>query len=608
MKQLLKKAGAFGICAAMLLSGMIMAGAADDAAAKPQRDALAGGGLFRQGDKGIVLNDFDAASPNGVGGGIGGISDKVTIDTTDKKVGAGSLKMVGQNDVWIETNDFWGWESIEDSHMLSTLTADKMSDYVLTLWFRTNDNTSLPKTALQLGNDASYSTALIFTLDTDIVNKIPNNEWVKLEFALDGSSLKVNGQEASETEVAYENKNFNMEQLKGFRMLRKADSAPELVADDGDIVWLDDVRIIDKTLTADDYTGSLPRGDKQVVLDCNDAELAATLSFWNGDAPSHPTVNETYAKEGGKSYQLAAKAGQGNALQVPFAEAITLPAGASVYYLAVDLYVEDVSKLDVASMNWIIADEFTSEINMNWWLKSLDDGWNRIVLPLNTTTEPSLTLNHYAAAVCSGTGLTQTDGSLAFKTMQLNFPCTADTNVYLDNVQIISQFPPVSVDAAPTATADNANGVINLSWTAPEDVEVAKYSIERVIYYAADELEVADKTFEAAADATTYADKDGLESDTTYIYRISALDADGYVCATYQDVQVTTGTLPVVDDGNDDEDGDNDNQPATGDEDKDDSTDTDKVTEGGVAFPTAVFFLLAVSGAVVLLMKKRAVR
>ena len=89
-----------------------------------------------------------------------------------------------------------------------------------------------------------------------------------------------------------------------------------------------------------------------------------------------------------------------------------------------------------------------------------------------------------------------------------------------------------AVDVSPTG--------IDLSWSAPDDdgdEEITGYKIERK---EAGERNYAVIKADTRSDSTTYEDRDGIETGTTYLYRVSAINDDGQSDPSAEDTARTT--------------------------------------------------------------------
>ena len=86
----------------------------------------------------------------------------------------------------------------------------------------------------------------------------------------------------------------------------------------------------------------------------------------------------------------------------------------------------------------------------------------------------------------------------------------------------VAETPP---PAPQNLTAESTSTSVTLAWEAPDDSTVSGY---RILRKKQDEDELVVHVEDTGSVETSYTDEAGVESDTSYVYRIKAINAAGF--------------------------------------------------------------------------------
>ena len=98
----------------------------------------------------------------------------------------------------------------------------------------------------------------------------------------------------------------------------------------------------------------------------------------------------------------------------------------------------------------------------------------------------------------------------------------------------VAETPP---PAPQNLTAESTSTSVTLAWEAPDDSTVSGY---RILRKKQDEDKLVVHVEDTGSVETSYTDEAGVEPDTTYVYRIKAINAAG-LSEWSNDVRITTG-------------------------------------------------------------------
>ncbi len=245
---------------------------------------------------------------------------------------------------------------------------------------------------------------------------------------------------------------LDLAHIKKFRMENKTGS--------GYTVYLDDLYFLDKSVTvtpgASDglADAKLPEGGRSNVISAADSLTEESKWTINTENKTEGTGSVSYTFQGeevGSMASLFLSSDDGTSL-AQFKNA-------DQAYLVFDLYIEDASVVDMSQFQvqtyYNLGIGANDAMNMTWWVKNLYDGWNRLVLPFNSSVTTAKL--GYADATLHGTGATYVaDGGATMfagaNCLRLLMKMTEEATILVDNVSVYSVGADPVIDFEPKVT------------------------------------------------------------------------------------------------------------------------------------------------------------
>lgn len=433
----------------------------------------------------------------------------------DAKVGSGSIKVPAGG-------------TIQKFEM--NISAD--DTYYLSFWVKSTSATngiwhwSLPMIKIFTNGSTTNDYIAYWTSRNDLLQA---NTWTQIMLPI---TAKVDDVNAA---VVY-NGNVNLSNITGIQIDGRAD---------GDM-YIDDVKLVKAAAIQDSsWSFALPAGIKTSLDNADDKKGLVLHKTPVGGTYSGSALTgklNGFTTDGKGSYRVAFPVGN-ISLQSIFGSNFTgiELSNARKQYLTLDLYLPSKNiistdttkawegKLTVA-ISYSGGSTFNDSDCMRWKIdpSKLNDGWNRLVLPLNYTSTSVQELD-YATAERVGGGPNK-DGVFAVNQYRIAFDSAASTSdMFLDNMNII-----YTEGVAPTEITDipSTSGVtdssITIHWTKAlptANGTVGGYIITKekndVLFggWVAD----GEVIKISGADVNDYKDT-GLERDTEYRYTIKAVE------------------------------------------------------------------------------------
>lgn len=409
------------------------------------------------------------------------------------------------------------------------------STYYLSFWIYPAANTSLAGSAPFLtlsSNDTGTNNPdlnnLQYWFKEDAV--YPANTWSNVVVPL------TLGDRKNLVDVAKSNGTFDPQKINYIRFMNNT----------GVTINVDDISFSKVPATqATDWDIAYPSGTVQLFDNCDSAKADGAMTWhntptggtWNGGRTLFGMTNP-FSTDGTGSYLIYA--GGDSAIQEFWGSgqpAITLP-NSRKQYLAFDMYIQNVAKIstDTEKATWygkVIVDLAyglggMSGNGMKWEINpsALHNGWNRIILPLNFTSEAAVDLT-YAIVTRNGTGPVDANGDFAVNQFRIGLDTTTGTYMAVDNINLIYTpgVTPEEITTAPTAS-DITDGSMKLTWTAPTTATgIGGYVITRELYDPLMEEWIADGDAVKVSGASTLSTTiSGLEAETQYRFTVKAVE------------------------------------------------------------------------------------
>lgn len=474
----------------------------------------------------IPMDLCDSTVNHGVWPGAG---SSIVLDTVDKQEGTGSFLLTGAGTIMAHGSTD-AWNGFTNGAI--ALDPAKISDYTLSFWVKTNNKVSFEDTCFDIAkNESITENVQTFWLKSGLIAS--NDTWTNILIPMDTASTALVGVSGA----------FDPANINAYRIRYNGGAS--------DTLSIDNITILDSS-TIGDWSIINPTGDVTTLTDC---EGTGVITSWPAGVAVDGTVNANVS-EGSKSVKIDMVSGS-NTIEIPrdrMGRDVSFD-NTKNQYLVFDLFCADKTKIDVANMQIALgfsSGPFSDGNNMTWWIKEINDGWNRYILPLNYTAETVVSLG-YADVVRNGNGPVDGTGKKATNFFRAIIPATGATNLYLDNIQLITTtIAAITEMTAPTATATSSSLTIN--WTEAEATAngaIGGYILTRYVYDAENDLKILDISIPVTGGSTvTYTDTDGILPGTTYIYDIEAVEdttaANLNVIARYASLNIDTLAAAVA--------------------------------------------------------------
>ena len=239
-------------------------------------------------------------------------------------------------------------------------------------------------------------------------------------------------------------KTYDLSTIKEFNMGADPNSSADTPLAD---ICIDDIAVIDMTKKLTDTSVNSTEGFNDIKLPTGGrADLIYSCDKVNTSGDLTGTLSTDKKTQGAASLKFDLKKDtlkyQVAALLTPDTSLAQMK-NAKEAYLIMDVYVEDPTVLTetIVQAYYNAEADANDAQNMTWWLKTLNKGWNRLVLPFNNTSG-TVALG-YADAVRNGNGPTfvNAEKNLEFagaNSVRFMTKPTAATAIYMDNVYIYS--------------------------------------------------------------------------------------------------------------------------------------------------------------------------